>query len=210
MRIDDFSATVGDRGEAFESKNRKRNRRHEINGAAGDRLARKGAGIKTAGPDRGHGKNDDPANFNDRHDQGEHADGAIARCVDCVGQEDQAERQKGQQQPTTFQAERTQCIGREGPSHEAFIDDHRKRHKQRCGSSDGPGAICLVQDHGDAARRRPGVRHLDVAVGRERRYSGAHNKRERKERSGKLRDLSGQCENTRADHDAGSHRDRAA
>ena len=99
-----------------------------------------------------------------------------------------------------------QRVSTEGSGDQAFVDDHRKCHQQRAGAGHHGLAVGLLQNHRDAAGRRVLAGYLYVGVRAESANDGRQQERRRKQWTGVFRDLTGQCKDTGANHDAGTHR----
>ena len=151
----------------------------------------------------------DATDLDDRHDDRKQADGAVARDVHEEGKQDDPDRQQRHQR-AAGDVERAQDIGGECPRHEAFGNHHRQRHQKGCGGGNRARPVGFLQDHRDAARGRPGIRHLDVAVGAEGRDDRPDHEGQRKIRPCQLGDLAGQGKYPGPDHHARAHADRAA
>ena len=209
MRVGDFGSAVGDGGEALEGKNRQGHRRNEAHRRRVRHGLRCCGELKAAGPEGGDAEQCDAAHLDGRHDQRKAANRTVACDVDEEGEHDHGDGED-RDQGAAGNLEGPQDIGGEGPGDQTLGDDHAQRHQQRRAGGDRAWAVAFLQDHPDSARRGPGVRHLDVAVGTEAGDDRARDEGEWKERPGQLRDLARQSKDAGAYHHAGAHRHRPA
>ena len=209
MRIDDLGTAIGDRGEALECEDRQRDRRCEACDREGFRRSGRGLKCEPAGRERRNAEGNNAADFQNRHNDREQTDRAIARDVNKVGENDQPNGEHGHKITIRTQIERSEDVSPEGPRHQALVNHHRERHQQRRRRRDRPRPVGLLQDHRDPAGGWKSVRHFHIGVGAEPGHNSACDEREREPWSCQFRYLSGKREDPRPDHHAGAHRDTA-
>ena len=206
VRVGNFGAAVGDGREALEGEDRQRDR---CDKAASAGIAAGCFERDAARPEPGRPEQRNAADFENSHNDGEQSDRPVAGDIHEIGEDDQPDTNNRYQNAILIAAKRPQRVGSESARNETLVDHHRQRHQQRGASRNRRRPIGFLQDHPDAARRRKGVRHLDIGVGAERGDNRTHDERDREKRPGQLRDLPGQREDPRTDHDAGAHGHRS-